>query len=100
MCFKKRQNKVFYSGNCSIPDVKTSPDGVREVVNVSPDDYFIVHPISHEEFTLSQEISAGVPLKEINCSSLLDSTEEFSGDIESETLDTLNVNNINNSNDK
>lgn len=95
MCFKKRKNRVFYSGNCSIPDVKTSPDGVREVVSVSPDDYFIEHPISHEEFTLTQEISAGVPLKEINCSSLLDSNEEFSGDTENETLETLNINNSN-----
>lgn len=99
MCFKKRKNSVVYSGNCSIPDVKTSPDGVREVVLVSPDDYFVEHPISHEEFTLTQEISAGVPLKEINCSSLLDSTEEFSGDTEIETLDTLNVNNNNNPNE-
>lgn len=95
MCFKKRKSKVTYSGNCSIPDVKTSPDGVREIVNVSPDDYFIEHPISHEEFTLTQEISAGVPLKEINCSSLLDSNEELSGDAEIETFEILNINNDN-----
>lgn len=67
---------------------------VKEViVPMSETDYHQRHPIQYEEFTLAQEVRAGVPLKEVPTSTLLDSGDNLDYEVndiaEEKVLDAL-----------
>lgn len=47
------------------------------LVIVSPEDYHKKHPVPTQEFSLTDELEAGVPLREIPCSKMLDSADNL-----------------------
>lgn len=61
--------------------VTTFEDGVevtKEVLlDVSEKDYFDNHPVCMEDFSLMEQLNAGVSLKEIPCGTLLDSNDNL-----------------------
>lgn len=88
--FRKRSAGFAPPAGCSTPIY--SLEKVEEIVNgssvikevivpMSEDEFHLKHPISHEEFTLAQELRAGVPVKEVPTSSLLDSGDNLDYDI-------------------
>lgn len=50
-------------------------DSKRTLSSISIDEYRERHKIPDEEFTLTEQLDAGVPLKEIPCGTLLDSND-------------------------
>ena len=74
--------------------VGTSVVNVERVVDCSLDEYMQRHPICMEDYSLEEQLRAGVPLKEIPCSTMLDSTDvedyEVNQYAESELLSQLN----------
>lgn len=89
MVFRKRP-KGFVSPSLSVPiSVLQSVEEMRGqqvvkkelVVEVTPKEFFELHPISHDDFTLAQELSAGVSVKDVGTSSLLDSSDNLDYDI-------------------
>lgn len=104
MSFRKRKIVTTSCLSTPIVDVSTSEDGQRDTRLVNEEDYFKLHPISYESFTLTEQLQAGVPLKEVDCSTLLnDDHRNCDIDEETEILANLEsqVNNPenNNSND-
>lgn len=101
MSFRKRNCNIVSSSSVSVVDVQTSQDGIRDSVCLSEDDYFEKHPIPQEEFTLEEQISAGVQLKQIPCETLLnDDHGTFSCEDDEHVLENLeNQTKVNNSND-
>lgn len=84
--FRKRP-KGFVSSFAE-PELIRSLETIEEIVNGSPfkkevlvpmsaDDYHLKHPICHEEFTLGQQLRAGVPIKDVSTSTLLDSSDNL-----------------------
>lgn len=51
------------------------------VVDVTPDQYFERNPIPHDDFTLAQELAAGVSVKEISTAGMLDSPDNLDYDV-------------------
>lgn len=51
------------------------------VVDVTPEQYFERHPISHDDYTLAQELSAGVSVKDVSTAGMLDSSDNLDYDI-------------------
>lgn len=65
-----------------VEEIVNGTSVVKEVIlPMSEDDYHQRHPIQHEEFTLAQELRAGVPLKEVPTSTLLDSGDNLDYDV-------------------
>lgn len=89
MSFRKRP-PIPHGDTPIIVDVTTAPSGARSLSSVSSSEYFDKHPISMEEFTLTQELDSGVLLKEIPCGSLIGSTDPLDHNIdETKLLDSL-----------
>lgn len=78
MSFRKRKHSVFYQTPTRIVDViGDNDDSPRTMISSTPDEYLKKHPIEMQEYSLTQQLQAGVPLKEINCSHLLDSKDNL-----------------------
>lgn len=73
MAFRKRKN-IHLSSMGSVVEVFEN-DSKRTLSSVSIDEYRERHKIPDEEFTLTEQLDAGVPLKEIPCGTLLDSND-------------------------
>lgn len=73
MAFRKRKN-IHLSSMGSVVEVFEN-DSKRTLSFVSIDEYRERHKIPDEEFTLTEQLDSGVPLKEIPCGSLLDSND-------------------------
>lgn len=73
MAFRKRKN-IPLSFMGSVDEVFET-DSKRFLSSVSVDVYRDRHKIPDEEFTLSEQLDSGVPLKEIPCSTLLDTND-------------------------
>ena len=85
MSFRKRP--PIPHGDCPIiVDVSVSATGARSLVSQSSEDFFNSHPIPMEEFTLSEELQAGVPLKEIPCNGLIGSNDPLDHNIDADQL--------------
>lgn len=94
--FRRRPNKHTKSRSVLICDVQTNPvveNGVvinKEVVSVlTAKDYFELHPIAIEDYSINEQVSAGVPLKEIPCGSRLDSNDNLDYDVNETAEETL-----------
>lgn len=85
MSFRKRP--PIPHGDCPIiVDVSVSATGLRSLVSESSEVFFNSHPIPMEEFTLSEEMQAGVPLKEIPCNGLIGSNDPLDHSIDAEQV--------------
>lgn len=73
MSFRKRNN-IHLSSMGSVVEVFEN-DSKRTLSSISIDEYRERHKIPDEEFTLTEQLDAGVPLKEIPCGTLLDSND-------------------------
>lgn len=88
MSFRKRSIPVSYSPS-SVIDVVDGVDG-RSVVITSLETYRKNHPIPVEEFTLTEELKSGIPLKELPCGSMLNPSDSLDIPVnEQEILDSL-----------
>ena len=65
-----------------VEEIVNGTSVVKEViVPMSEIDFHQRHPISHEEYTLAQQLRAGVPVKEVPTSQLLDSGDNLDYDV-------------------
>lgn len=105
--FRRRKNRVSINPPVHIQELTTTSfveNGVsvnKECVEVlSPSEYFNRHVIQTEEYSINEQISAGVSLKDIPCSTRLDSPDNLDYDVnetaEEELLKTLNDDNNDN----
>ena len=80
--FKKRKRNVMeFCGGYNPPNIplcKESEDGLRQNVRVSPDEFRQLNPIDFTDFSLTEELQAGVNIKELPTSSILDVNPEMS----------------------
>ena len=87
--FRKRSALVF----CSVAlcrDVVVSEDGKRNFSLMSDQTYLDKYPPATEEYSLTEELAAGVPLKEIPCSNLIGSNDPIDHPIdESKVNETI-----------
>lgn len=87
--FRKRA-PIHYAISPSVVDVSENEDGRRSLVSMSVDDYFQKNPISMEEYSLTEELKAGVSLKEIPCGNLISSSDPIDHHIdESKVLEQV-----------
>ena len=86
MGFRKRQNGyIMPSSPCEkirdVESITVERDGsliTREVVvSSTPADYLTKHPVVHQEFSLEEQLKAGVSLKDVPCSGMLDSSDNL-----------------------
>lgn len=73
MAFRKRKN-IHLSSMGSVVEVFEN-DSKRTLSSVSIDDYRERHKLPDEDFTLTEQLDAGVSLKEIPCGTLLDTND-------------------------
>lgn len=71
--FRKRE-PIVYGSYGSVIDVKEDDSG-RSLASVSISEYNKLHELPPDNFTLTEQLQAGVPLKEIDCSNLVGSTD-------------------------
>lgn len=86
--FRKRKNaKVFTSGSaCNIPILDVVSTSVVEngvsiqrevVVSRTPKEYLEDNPPPQEDYSINEQLAAGVPLKELPISSRFDSSDNL-----------------------
>lgn len=77
---KKRVLSCGFGGfNPSVvPLLSQDSDGKRVIVHLSPQSYFEKCPIDFTEFSLSDELAAGIPLQQLPASNLLQGAPEMS----------------------
>ncbi|AYQ58221.1 putative VP5 [Microviridae sp.] len=93
--FKKRK-KTFDLGGFNPPRVpycRTSDDGVRTNVMLSPDEYRQVNPVDFTDFSLTEEMAAGVDIRQLPTSSILDASPNMSDEQILETLEAHKTSN-------
>lgn len=73
----------------SVPLLSEDSEGKRIIVNLTPQSYFKKCPIDHTEFSLSEELAAGVPLQPLSPVNLLQNPPEMSDEQILETLESL-----------
>lgn len=89
MSFRKRK-PIIYSVGGSVVDVETDENGVRSLVSMSSVEYLRKNPPPTEEFSLTEELRSGVPLKEIPCSNLIGSNDPIDNPVnEQEVLSNI-----------
>lgn len=71
--FRKRE-PIVYGSYGSVVDVKEDDTG-RSLASVSVSEYNKLHELPPDNFTLTEQLQAGVPLKEIDCSQLIGSND-------------------------
>lgn len=102
MVFRKRPKGFMPISGASVPiNVLETQEETRNnqiikkeiVVSVTENEFFEKNPISHHEFTLAQELAAGVSVKDVSTSGLLDSQDNLDYDVndvaEQKLLDAL-----------
>lgn len=102
MVFRKRNADFVPPVTSPVPiNVLESQEELRNnaivhkevVVSVTPEEFFNKNPIPLDDFTLAQELAAGVLLKDVSSSSLLDSSDNLDYDVndiaEEMVLDSL-----------
>ena len=89
---KKRVLPCGFGGfNPSIvPLLSEDSEGKREVIHLTPRSYFERCPIDYSEFSLTEELAAGVPLQQLSPSSLIQPAPEMSEEQILESLENLN----------
>lgn len=84
--FRKREADFKYFGSAPSPVIylkkesKVQDDVTilqEQVVVSSVSDYNITHPVPMEEFTVAQQLEAGVSMKEIPVDGMLDSNDNL-----------------------
>lgn len=90
MVFRKRKEGFVPSVSSPVPiNILETQEELRNnalvhkevVVTVTPQEFFEKYPIPFDDFTISQELQAGVPLKDVSSSSLLDSKDNLDYDV-------------------
>lgn len=80
--FKKRKENVL--DRCggynppNIPICKEFDDGMRQNCRVSPQEYRQLNPIDFVDFSLTEEMQAGVDIRQLPTSNMLDVNPEMS----------------------
>lgn len=94
--FRRRKNGIPTKSFVAIPDLVSSEveeNGVkiiREVViNRTPEDYLAKHPIPTESYSIGEQLQAGVPLKDIPCGTLLDSSDNLDYEVNETAEDSI-----------
>lgn len=82
--FRKRE-PVIYGSYGSVVDVKEDDSG-RSLASVSVSEYNKLHELPPDNFTLSEQLQSGVPLKEIDCSRLIGSNDSNDHPVDAEKL--------------
>lgn len=85
MSFRKRP-PISYGAGSSVREISENEDGKRVLVNTNYHDFALKNPISTEEYSLTQQLQAGVPLKELNVSNLIGSTDPIDNPINEEKV--------------
>lgn len=105
--FRRRENVHLKAPRVHITEV-SSTSVVQNGVNVSmesvsilsPSEFYSRHPILKEDYSIGEQISAGVGLKDIPCSTRLDSSDnldyEQNETAEEQILEALNKESDNN----
>lgn len=82
--FRRRNNVHLKAPRVHISEVSSSSvvqNGVNinmeSVSVITPKEYFSRHPVPMEEYSINEQISAGVGLKDIPCSTRLDSPDNL-----------------------
>lgn len=90
---KKRDLPFGFGGyNPSVvPLLSEDSEGKRVVLSLSPRSYFERCPVDHTEFSLSEELAAGVPLQQLSPTGLLNTAPEMSEEQILETLQKQNT---------
>lgn len=89
--FKKRKNASGVLGGYNpskVPFCRSSEDGSRNLVKISPDEYRQLNPIDFVDFSLTEELQAGVNIKELPTSNLLNPSPEMSDEQILEALES------------
>ena len=74
----------------SVTEVVSGTPVVKEViVPMSVEQYHEKHPISKEDFTLAQELRAGVSVKDVPTNGLLDSVDNLDYEVNETAEETL-----------
>lgn len=85
MSFRKRE-PIIYSAGGSVVDVETNESGQRSLVSMSATEYLRKNPPPTEEFSLTEELRSGVPLKEIPCGNLIGSNDPVDNPVNEEKV--------------
>lgn len=82
--FRRRKNVHLKAPRVYISEVNTSSvvqNGVNinmeSISELTPSEFFSLHPVPFEEYSINEQISAGVSLKDISCSTRLDSPDNL-----------------------
>lgn len=78
--FKKRKQKIFVGGYNPprVECLKTDDSGTREVAKVSQTEFRQLNPIDFTDFSLSEEMQAGVDIRQLPTSNILDANPDMS----------------------
>lgn len=71
----------------NVPLLSEDSEGNRVVINLTPQSYFSKCPIDHTEFSLSDELAAGVPLQQLSPANLIQNAPEMSDEQILQTLE-------------
>lgn len=74
MSFRKRP-PISYGGAPSFRDVLENEDHKRTLVTMNVREFALKNPCITEEYSLTEELRAGVPLKELNVKNLIGSND-------------------------
>lgn len=85
MSFRKRES-IVYSAGSAVVDVETNENGQRSLVSMSTEEYLRKNPPPTEEFSLTEELRAGVPLKEIPCGNLIGSNDPVDNPVDEQKV--------------
>lgn len=72
--FKKRKQTENVLGGFNplgIPYCRSSEDGERQLVTLTPDEFRQLNPVDYVDFSLSEEMRAGVDIRQLPTSGLL-----------------------------
>lgn len=92
--FKKRKLNLDVLGGFNPFKVlfcRSSEDGKRQLLNLSPDEFRQLNPIDFTDFSLTEEMAAGVNLRELPASNVLNASPDMSDEQILEALEAQNV---------
>ena len=72
----------------NVPLLSADSEGKRIIVNLSPQSYFEKCPIDHTDFSLSDELAAGVPLQQLSPVNLIQNAPDMSDEQILQTLES------------
>ena len=71
----------------NVPLLSEDSEGKRVVIHLTPQSYFEKFPIDHTEFSLSEELAAGVPLQQLSPANLIQNAPDMSDEQILQTLE-------------